>query len=327
MNTPITLPEWAENQSSTQTPEGVELSAIFQALSLLGKMLTETIRSGGVDLIGAYGSENASGDSVQKLDVLANTMCKEFASTHGRFAAIASEEEEEIVYLEESITAPYLLAFDPLDGSKNIDFNGPIGTIFTIYKRSDTADQSTIMADFLSATTIAASGFVLYGPRTLFIFSIGDGVHTFQLDPETQEWILLQDTLSLPDPITTYAHNDSYVANWDSASQQYLTAMKERHPDTTARHIGALLADIYRILVQGGIFIRAFDNASKRSAKLRLVYELRAMAFIIEQAGGAATDGLNRILTIDATDIHHRHPLIAGNIAEVQEYERVFRAS
>ncbi len=318
------LSHWIEQQRAhSSAAEKAALYTIFDDLSTIGKLLSDLIRKSGIDILGAYGSTNPSGDTVQKLDIIANDLCKNFLREQPHFAAIASEEEADIVLIPGGEQSPYVIAFDPLDGSKNISSNGPIGTIMTIYRRSSAIGSPATVDDFLLSGTVVGSGFVLYGARTLFLFSVGDGVHVAQLDPETQEWALLQEHLQFSDAMTIYSHNDRYVEQWDAASQAYLTSVKKRYPLITARFAGALLFDLYHLFIDGGIFLRPYDDAKTQSVKIRLVYELRAMAFLIEQAGGAASDGQERILHIDATDIHQTHPLIAGNAAEVAEYERI----
>lgn len=320
------LSDWIEMRVQQTTPKTQQLYHIFHDLSMIGNSLSDLIRSSNGDMFGAYGSENTSGDSVQKLDIIANNVCKDFLPAQTHFAAIASEEEANIVHIPNGEQSPYVIAFDPLDGSKNINSNDPIGTIMTIYRRSSPLGTPATADDFLPGGTVVGSGFVLYGSRTLFIFSAGDGVHTAQLDPETREWMIVSEQLELPTAIEIYSHNDRYVHDWDAASQRYFAELKNRHPRATARYAGALLADIYRILISGGVFLRPFDDAIQKTTKLRLVYELRAMAFIMEQAGGAASDGQERILAIDANDIHQTHQFIAGNAAEVAEYERNYTA-
>lgn len=327
MNTTTLLSEWIDDHAAQAHPsETTQLYTIFHDISTIGKLLSELIRQSGVDILGAYGSQNSSGDSVQKLDIVANELCKDVLRQHVHFAAIASEEEADIVHIPGGEHSPYVIAFDPLDGSKNINSNDPIGTIMTIYRRSSPLGTPATADDFLPGGAVVGSAFVLYGSRTVFIFSAGDGVHTAQLDPETKEWIILGEQLKLPTAVGVYSHNDRYFDDWDAASQYYLTELKKRHPHATARYAGALLADVYRILISGGIFLRPFDNAVEKTTKLRLVYELRAMAFIMEQAGGAASDGQEQILAIDANDIHQTHRFIAGNAAEIAEYERNYTA-
>lgn len=323
----ILLSQWIEAQTTDDQPSEQQLLySIFHDVSTIGKLLSDLIRSSGIDILGAYGSENASGDVVQKLDVVANELCKNFLRDQTHFAAIASEEEAEIVLIPGGENSPYVIAFDPLDGSKNITSNGPIGTIMTVYRRSSPVGSPATVDDFLPSGTVVGAAFVLYGPRTIFVFSAGDGVHVTQLDPESKEWVLLHEQLEFPETMTLYSHNDRYVEDWDTDSQEYLKGLKKRYPTITARFAGALLFDIYHLCIDGGIFLRPYDDFAKRSVKVRLVYELRAMAFLIEQAGGAASDGVERILNIDARDIHQTHPFIAGNANEVAEYERNFGA-
>jgi fructose-1,6-bisphosphatase I len=318
-----TLTQFVLDQENTHGGTG-ELSHILLDLGVVGKILSrEMNRAGLTAFLGGADSENSSGDDVQKLDIVANDLCIEFLQGTGHFAALASEEEEGIVCLDEK--GKYVIAFDPIDGSSNIDYNIPVGTIFSIHKRISDSGPVT-EADFLQAgSTQVAAGYIVYGSSSILVYTAGQGVHGFTLDQSIGEWLLSHESIRFPEECNVYSANEAYAKTWDDVSRTFLEEFKAR-PESTSRHVGSLLADLHRNLLKGGMHFRPLDDAATGKAKLRLNYETKAMAMIVEQAGGYATDGMQRILDIVPTDLHQKSAFVAGNASIVREYEKRFRA-
>ncbi|MBI2415133.1 MAG: class 1 fructose-bisphosphatase [Candidatus Kerfeldbacteria bacterium] len=319
-----TLSQFVLEQEAEHGGTG-EFSNILLDLGVVGKTISREVNKAGlVGILGDAGLENTSGDQVKKLDVLANELFINYLSKTQHFCAIASEEETDIVPLPQSAQANYVIAFDPLDGSSNIDFNVSIGTIFSIHRRLSNIGPGTL-ADFLQpGHAQVAAGYILYGSSTMLVYSTGHGVHGFTLDPSIGEWLLSHHRITIPQQCQVYSANEAYAHTWDAVSQKFLEDFKRTTPQATSRHIGSLVADIHRNLLKGGLYFRPYDNASKRQAKLRLNYELKPLAFIVEQAGGYATDGQRNILDITPSQLHQKYPMIAGNAAIVQQYEQKY---
>ena len=316
-----TLSQFVLNQEKQFGGSG-ELTNILLDLGVIGKIISREVNKAGLgDILGEAGLENSSGDTVKKLDVLANDLCVKYLSKTQHFAALASEEEETIVTLPNS-QGKYIIAFDPLDGSSNIDSNVSIGTIFSIHQRKN-VDQPISEADFLQpGHDQIAAGYILYGSSTMLVYSAGHGVHGFTLDQSIGEWLLSHPNITIPEVCNIYSANEAYARTWDIGSQQFLDGFKRNNPKATSRHIGSLVADVHRNTLKGGLYFRPYDDASKKTAKLRINYELKPLAMIIEQAGGYATDGTKNILDIVPTSLHQKLPMVAGNKMIVEEYER-----
>lgn len=319
-----TLSQFVLEQEKKYNGTG-ELTAILVDIGVIGKIISREVNKAGLaDILGEAGLENASGDTVKKLDVLANDLCVNYLSKTQHFAALASEEEEHIVPLPNT-AGKYIIAFDPLDGSSNIDSNVSIGTIFSIHKRKN-INQPVSEADFLqTGHEQVAAGYILYGSSTMLVYSAGHGVHGFTLDQSIGEWLLSHPKITIPESCNIYSANEAYARTWNIGSQQFLDAFKRNNPKATSRHIGSLVADLHRNILKGGLYFRPYDDASKQTAKLRINYELKPLAMIIEQAGGYATDGTQNILDILPTSLHQKLPMVAGNKAVVEEYENLNR--
>lgn len=300
-----------------------EFSNILLDIGVIGKVISRAVNQAGlVDILGEAGSANASGDDVKKLDVLANELCIKYLSHTDHFCALASEEEETIVPLPRGAQAKYVIAFDPLDGSSNIDSNVSIGTIFSIHRRLSSSGPGTL-EDFLQpGHTQVAAGYILYGSSTMLVYSTGHRVHGFTLDVSIGEWLLSHPHITIPDVCNIYSANEAYAATWDEASRNFLEQFKQTHSKATSRHIGSLVADLHRNTLKGGLYFRPYDNAATKTAKLRLNYELKPLAFIIEQAGGYATTGTEAILDIIPKALHEKYPMICGNKGVVQKYQK-----
>ncbi|TBR37431.1 class 1 fructose-bisphosphatase [Marinomonas agarivorans] len=271
-------------------------------------------------ILGAAGNENVQGEEQKKLDVISNTMLKDTLSACSHVRAIASEEEDDIVPAH--TTGSYLVAFDPLDGSSNIDINAMVGTIFSIYHQ--TGENRATEADFLiSGKEQVAAGYVLYGPSCMLVLSCGDGVAMYTYDPTEHVFVLTQDKVTITPDTNEFAINMSNQRFWSQAMQNYVTdlvlgAEGPREKNFNMRWVAAMVGDVHRILCRGGIFIYPWDNKDpSRAGKLRLMYEANPMAMLIEQAGGKAFTHTERILDIEPKEIHQRVAVILGAANEV----------
>ncbi|MFN2425642.1 MAG: class 1 fructose-bisphosphatase [Candidatus Binatia bacterium] len=289
---------------------------------------SEVNRAGLAGILGRTDQQNVHGETVQKLDIYANDLIVQRLRTSGCVCGMASEEVEEIIAPStEGEKAQYLVYFDPLDGSSNIDVNVSIGTIFGIYRRKSTSGPATL-DDFLqTGRNQVAAGYFLYGSSTMLVFSSGDGVQGFTLDPSTSEFRLSQKNIRTPERGKIYSCNEGNTSVWDEATRDYVDSLKR--PDAgpgrpyTLRYVGSLVADFHRNLLKGGVFLYPADaNRPGRASKgkLRLMYECNPSAWLQEQAGGLAVDNDRMILDIVPTGIHHRVPLVIGSRDDVEEY-------
>lgn len=317
-----TLSQFVLEQELKHNGSG-EFSNILLDIGVIGKVISRAVNQAGlVDILGEAGSANASGDDVKKLDVLANELCIKYLSQTDHFCALASEEETDIVPLPRGAQGKYVIAFDPLDGSSNIDSNVSIGTIFSIHRRVSASGPGAL-ADFLQpGRSQVAAGYILYGSSTMLVYSTGHGVHGFTLDVSIGEWLLSHPHITIPDVCNIYSANEAYAATWDETSRNFLEQFKQTHSKATSRHIGSLVADLHRNTLKGGLYFRPYDNAATKTAKLRLNYELKPLAFIVEQAGGYATTGTEAILDIVPKALHEKYPMICGNRLVVEQYEK-----
>ncbi len=302
-----------------------DFSQILLDIGVIGKVISREVnRAGLADIVGDAETSNSSGDQVKKLDILANDLCIRYLSTTDHFCAIASEEETDIVPLPKGAQAKYVIAFDPLDGSSNIDSNVSIGTIFSIHQRRSALGEPGELNDFLqTGRTQVAAGYILYGSSTMLVYSTGHGVHGFTLDTSIGEWLLSHPHMKIPDTCSIYSANEAYHNTWDEAARHFLEEFKRTHAKATSRHIGSLVADLHRNIIKGGLYFRPFDDAAHKTAKLRINYELKPLAFIIEQAGGYASDGQQNILDIIPQQLHQKLPMVAGNRLVVEQYQKI----
>lgn len=304
-----------------------DFTLLLSHLALAMKVVSrEVARAGLLDaVLGKTGDTNVQGEQVAKLDVLANDLLIEVLSDLPMVAAIASEEEEHIRHTRAGrLTGKYLICFDPLDGSSNIDVNVTIGTIFSIRRRETVGVEAT-PEDFLRpGTEQVAAGYCVYGSSTMLVFTTGQGVVGFTLDPQVGEFILSHPEIRIPDSCTAWSANVGNARHWlpgTLAFQETVTSGEGRYKRTSLRYVGTLVADFHRNLLQGGIFFYPGDRKSPRG-KLRLLYEAHPLAFVAEQAGGMASDGTRRILDIAGDGLHTRVPLIIGNSHEVEQFDR-----
>jgi fructose-1,6-bisphosphatase I len=301
-------------------PERYELVMMMADLATIGKLLSaRTNRAGLTDLIGKAGSTNVQNEEQANLDVYANDLCKEYLGSTELFAALASEEEETVVDLKNP-AGKYVIAFDPLDGSSNIDVNVPVGTIFSVHKKLKGVPAGDVRHFLQSGRDQVVGGYILYGSSTMLVFTWGDGAHMFTLDVDLGEFLLANEHVRIPEETPYYSFNESYAPYVSEISKQRLE--KIRKSCGKQRWVGSLVADFHRNMLKGGMFIMpAFDTSGKKhfKPKLRLNYEAKPIAWLAEQAGGAATDGDNAILDIVPDSLHQRVALIVGNKQLIKE--------
>jgi fructose-1,6-bisphosphatase I len=295
-------------------------SWLLSGLTLATKMIEAKIRRSGLsnDIIGSAGETNVHGETQQKLDVYANQALLHCLGLRDSVAALISEENEEpFVFDRSPTTGEYIIVFDPLDGSSNIDVNVNVGTIFSIFRKPPNVGNDVSAAILQPGAKQVAAGYVVYGPSTIFVYTTGDGVYGFTLDPAIGAFVLSHDRMRMPAQGKIYSVNE---ANADSFPQVYRDCFADlRKRGYTSRYIGSLVADFHRTLLKGGVFFYP-PTASHPEGKLRLLYEANPLAFIAEQAGGLASNGKRRVLDVKPTDIHQRTPLIIGSPAEVQPF-------
>ena len=302
-------------------------SNILYSLTLAAKIISREVNKAGiVDILGGTGETNVQGERVQKLDLYAEDVIFRALDHTGALCCMVSEESEHILPIpEEFPKGQYILIFDPLDGSSNIDVNVSIGTIFSIHRKVSDGEDGTVEDCLQAGHRQVAAGYVLYGSSTMLVYTSGQGVHGFTLDPSIGEFLLSHPNLTMPDPPSwTYSINEAYYPRWSSGQQRLMQRLKgldgEETDSYSSRYIGSLVADFHRTLLKGGIFLYPADSKSP-NGKLRLLYEAAPMAMISEQAGGGASDGETRILDLVPEDIHQRTPLYIGSSGIVEMAE------
>jgi fructose-1,6-bisphosphatase I len=303
-----------------------DFSAILHQIILAAKIVSrEVTKAGLLDILGPTGHVNVTGDEVQKLDVFANRTFIQAMSYIGKICVMATEEEEGLIHIPEHYpVGEYAILFDPLDGSSNIDANVSIGTIFSIFKRVSPSGTPGTIDDLLQpGIRQVASGYVVYGSSTMLVYTTGRGVNGFTLDPSVGEFFLSHPNIRIPEVGSIYSVNESRYPLWKPGTRKYIDYLKEYDPETarpkTSRYIGSLVADFHRNLLKGGIFLYPEDRKNP-NGKLRLLYEANPLAFVVEQAGGLATTGYERILEIQPKELHQRVPLILGSRKDVETY-------
>jgi len=304
-----------EQQKEHPEATGV-LTSLLYDIALAGKLISrETNRAGLADILGLTSAINVQGERVAKLDEFANAAIIRLNQYTGRLAAMASEEEADLIPIpEEYAVGRYLLIFDPLDGSSNIDYSVSIGSIFSILRCTLPEGSRAAAGDCLQAgRDIVAAGYVLYGPSTMMVYSTGNGVHGFTLDQSVGEFLLSHPNIRIPSKPKYYSVNQGYERYWPREIQEFTDDLQTRN--LSLRYIGSLVADFHRNLLAGGIFYYPADSRdpAKPAGKLRLLYEAAPLAFLAEQAGGYASDGTRSILEIQPTALHQRTPLFVGN--------------
>jgi fructose-1,6-bisphosphatase I len=299
-----------------------EFTALLAQIGLAGKMIARDLRRAGlIDVTGTTGETNIQGEAVKKLDAIANETLITVFRHSGLVCALASEEMERPLYLSENRPhAKYMLLFDPLDGSSNTDVNMPMGTIFSVL-RYDGQGAMPLDDDLVrEGTRQVAAGYLMYGPSTMLVFSAGRGVHGFTLDPAIGEYLLSHEAIRMPGRGSVYSANEGNALKWTPGARRFIDYLKEPDKPTgrpySLRYSGCLVADVHRLLFAGGIYLYPAE-IDKPEGKLRLLYEANPLAMVVEQAGGRASTGMERILTTGAKALHQRVPLLIGSQEDV----------
>ncbi len=319
----ITIERFIMEQERLHPEATGELSNLLYDLCLAAKIISRHVRRAGLtDILGAAGAVNVSGDLQQKLDLFARDTVRNAVQHTGRVCVVASEEDEEpMLCPKTSRRGKYVIMYDPLDGSTNIDVNVSIGTIFSIHKRVTSSKGEAGLADCLQVgRKQVAAGYILYGSSTMLVYTTGQGVHGFTLDPTIGEFLLSHPDIRTPPVGKYYSVNESNWNRWSPGVQRVVAAFKNgdgRIQAKNARYIGSLVADFHRNLISGGVFLYPGDTRSAEG-KLRLLYEAAPLALVVEQAGGLATDGQRPILELVPKHLHQKTPFIVGSKADVQ---------
>ena len=322
-----TLDEFIIDRQDDFPFAGGDLSRLLRDVGFASKIVNREVNKAGlVDIAGAAGSENIQGEQQQKLDVFADEVFIRALKNGGEVCGIASEENDDFIAFENenSRNGKYVVAMDPLDGSSNIDVNVSIGTIFSIFRRKSEIGSLATMNDFLQlGTEQVAGGYVLYGSSSMLVYTTGAGVNGFTLDPSIGEFCLSHADMKTAENGKIYSMNEGNYYQSQAGIQKYLDKCKKEQK--TGRYIGSLVADFHRNLIKGGVYLYP-DTTSAPNGKLRLLYECNPLAFIVEQAGGKASDGNQRIMEINPTELHQRCPYYAGSKNMVEEIEGLLNA-
>ncbi len=319
-------------EGERQHPEATgELSALLSELALAAKVISlEVNKAGLIDILGFTGDTNVQGEAVKKLDIYAHNTIVSAMDHGGHLCLMASEEEEDIIHIpKHHKLGKYVMMFDPLDGSSNIDANVSIGTIFSILKRKSPEGTPGTLEDALQpGVEQVAAGYIVYGSSTIFVYTAGHGVHAFTLDPAVGEFLLSHENIHTPEDARIYSTNEGNYKYWHKGLKNYIKYIQDADDrgatPYSARYIGSMVADIHRNLLYGGIFIYPADKRHP-NGKLRLLYECNPMAFLYEQAGGRAIDGKQRILEIQPHKLHQRVPIYIGSKNAVDMVEKFLR--
>lgn len=317
----VTIERYIIEQERLHPEATGELSGVLYDLALAAKMIANKVRSAGLaDILGSTDDTNVQGEVQEKLDVIANEIIIKAVDHGGRLCAMASEEEPGIIQIPDNFRCgKYCLLFDPLDGSSNIDVNVPVGTIFSVVKKITRGARGEMEDMLQPGRRQVAAGYVIYGSSTMLVYTTGQGAHGFTLDPSIGEFLLSHPNIRIPASGRYLSVNDSYERMWSEDVRALMRRYRGLDAERSAmnvRYVGSLVADFHRNLLGGGLFAYP-PNQKNPKGKLRLLYEANPLAFIVEQAGGAATNGKIRILDIEATDLHQRTPLYIGSKADV----------
>lgn len=314
----LTLSQFLQQEKGNLTPE---LAQVIDTIAATCKTIDQALQKGALaGILGSAGNENVQGETQKKLDVISNDYLIDALKVHPHVGGLASEELDDFTPAQEN--GEYLVLFDPLDGSSNIDINMCVGTIFSILPAKNSVTQAQ---DFMQAgTQQVAAGYVLYGPSTMMALTVGNGVAFFTLDPETQTFLLTTENVQVSADTQEFAINASNQRHWEQPVKQYIEELlagktSVREKDFNMRWVACMVGDVHRILCRGGIFLYPYDlKDPKKAGRLRLMYEANPMSMLIEQAGGASTTGRVRILEIEPTELHQRVPVIIGSKNEVE---------
>ncbi|XP_010909155.1 fructose-1,6-bisphosphatase, chloroplastic isoform X2 [Elaeis guineensis] len=340
-----TLTTWLLKQEQAGSIDS-EMTIVLSSISIACKQIASLVQRANIsNLTGVQGAVNVQGEDQKKLDVVSNEVFSNCLRSSGRTGIIASEEEDVPVAVEESYSGNYIVVFDPLDGSSNIDAAVSTGSIFGIYSPNDECladmgdgstvgssrpdpldqgEQKCVVSVCQPGSNLLAAGYCMYSSSIIFVLTVGKGVYAFTLDPMYGEFLLTQEQVKIPQAGKIYAFNEGNYQLWDDKLRRYMDSLKDPGPTGkpySARYIGSLVGDFHRTLLYGGIYGYPRDKKSK-NGKLRLLYECAPMSFIVEQAGGKGSDGHQRILDIEPQEIHQRVPLFIGSVEEVEKLEK-----
>ena len=319
----VTISRFLVDQERLHPEATGAFTSLLHDIALAAKVISREVNKAGlVDILGAAGDENVHGEEVQKLDVFANQVIFRALDHTGLVACMASEENETFIPIPDKFpSGDYVVIYDPLDGSSNIDVNVSIGTIFSIHRKITKGKRGTLEDCLQCGSRQVAAGYIVYGSSTMMVYTTGAGVHGFTLDPSIGEFLLSHPGMTFPDPPRkVYSINEAYYTRW-SRPQQRLVSWLKTEGGFGSRYIGSLVADIHRTLLQGGLFMYPGDSVNPRG-KLRLMYEAAPMAMLVEQAGGRASDGCTPINDIVPESLHQRTPLFMGSKEFVELAEK-----
>lgn len=322
-----TLSRHVLQQLQRFTADAQDLSALMNRIALAGKLISRRLSHAGLmaDALGFTGEVNVQGEAVKQMDTYANDVFISVFKQSGLVCRLASEEMEGIYHIPENCPiGRYTLLYDPIDGSSNVDINLNVGSIFAI-RQQEGEDLDGSGQDLLqSGRKQIAAGYILYGPSTMLVYSIGTGVHAFVLDPSLGEFVLASENIKIPQHGAVYSANEGNFWQWDESIRNYIRYM-HRHEGYTARYGGAMVSDLHRLLFQGGVFLYP-GTQKKPEGKLRLLYEAAPMAYLVEQAGGLASNGQEAILDVIPTQLHARTPVIIGSQENVELVQSFIQA-
>jgi fructose-1,6-bisphosphatase I len=324
----VTISRFLVDQQRLHPEATGAFTDLLHDIALAAKLISrEVTKAGLVDILGSADEENVHGEVQQKLDLYANQVVVRALDHTGLVACMASEESEGFIPIPDKFPAgEYVVIFDPLDGSSNIDVNVSIGTIFSVHKKRSKGERGTLEDCLQPGSSQVAAGYIVYGSSTMLVYTSGAGVHGFTLDPSIGEFLLSHPLMRIPEPSRkVYSVNEAYFTRWSRQQQRLVTHLKNE-ADFGSRYIGSFVADIHRTLLQGGLFMYPADTKSPEG-KLRLLYESAPMAMIVEQAGGRASDGRRDIMSIQPESLHQRSPLYMGSKEFVELAERFLAES
>jgi fructose-1,6-bisphosphatase I len=322
----VTLQQFVLQQERMHPGATGEFTGLLTDLALAAKMINrEVVRAGLVDILGYTGGHNVHGEKVQKLDRFAHQTIYRVLGSTGQLAVLASEEDENIIHVpEDQPVGKYVVNFDPLDGSSNINANVNIGTVFSILPRRTTTGGGSLIDCLQSGDRQVCAGYVMYGSSTMLVYTTGQGVHGFTYEPSVGEFLLSHPEIQTPRRGRIYSANEGNYVHWDDGVKRYVDWLKVDDAATgrpySSRYVGSLVADFHRNLLYGGVFLYPGDHRNPHG-KLRVLYECAPLAFVAEQAGGAASDGSRRIMEIQPESLHQRTPLFLGSAEDVATCE------
>ncbi|KAK2716963.1 fructose-1,6-bisphosphatase 1-like isoform X2 [Artemia franciscana] len=312
-----------QEQRKHKTATG-DLTQLLTAIQAAVKAVSSAVRKAGIaELYGIVGEVNVQGEEVKKLDVLANELFVNLLKSSYQTCLMVSEENENVIEVETDKHGKYIVTFDPLDGSSNIDCLVSIGSIFAIFKKQSSG-RPTVQDALQAGNKVVAAGYALYGSATMMVLSTGNGVNGFLLDPAIGEFILTDSSMKVKPRGKIYSINEGYQGKWDQSTLEYVNSKKEGAKPYGLRYVGSMVADVHRTLKYGGIFMYPATTDAP-SGKLRLLYECIPMAYIMTQAGGAATTGKEDVLDVVPTKIHQRVPIVLGSTEDVEDYLQIVK--